>query len=291
MKALIQLAKDHGINARGATLITDRVNRIFELDGSEIIARIRKPISGETVDFGRSVLELERSAATALSEVGALTIQPLRDVEILPIENTWVSFWHKEQFAAIKISGTELAHSVKALESGLSLTDLSLRPLSTWEHAARSARLAHASADARVQNIAVAYDAFDTTLRDIPLFPAHGDAHAGNLLSTDRGWVWLDFEDVSLMPRYWDIATAVARSVVFGWERDVSVEALSSYGEIDWNEFLLSLTARSVQNALLCWEFRGELNENDLVEARIEATDHILKDPNSVRECLRVCSR
>jgi hypothetical protein len=41
----------------------------------------------------------------------------------------------------------------------------------------------------------------DKRLRDLPrdeLVPVHGDAHFGNLIASSRGWLWLDFEDVSL---------------------------------------------------------------------------------------------
>lgn len=35
----------------------------------------------------------------------------------------------------------------------------------------------------------------------------HGDAHAGNLIATRDGLVWIDFEDVCRGPVEWDLAT------------------------------------------------------------------------------------
>lgn len=36
--------------------------------------------------------------------------------------------------------------------------------------------------------------------------PLHGDAHPGNLLATDDGWRWSDFEDTCAGPVEWDLA-------------------------------------------------------------------------------------
>ncbi len=38
----------------------------------------------------------------------------------------------------------------------------------------------------------------------------HGDAGAGNLMATDRGWVWHDFEDTCSGPVAWDLAASTA---------------------------------------------------------------------------------
>jgi Ser/Thr protein kinase RdoA (MazF antagonist) len=38
----------------------------------------------------------------------------------------------------------------------------------------------------------------------------HGDAGAGNLMATDRGWLWHDFEDTCSGPVAWDLAASTA---------------------------------------------------------------------------------
>lgn len=40
-----------------------------------------------------------------------------------------------------------------------------------------------------------------------PRRPLHGDAHTGNLLLTDAGPLWTDFEDVCVGPVEWDLAS------------------------------------------------------------------------------------
>jgi hypothetical protein len=40
--------------------------------------------------------------------------------------------------------------------------------------------------------------------------PLHGDAGPGNLMNTDTGWVWHDFEDTCTGPVTWDLAASTA---------------------------------------------------------------------------------
>lgn len=47
------------------------------------------------------------------------------------------------------------------------------------------------------------------------LYPAHGDAHPGNRLATGIGWRWIDFEDISLMPKFWDLASCIGNTALF----------------------------------------------------------------------------
>ncbi len=54
-----------------------------------------------------------------------------------------------------------------------------------------------------------------------PRRPLHGDAHTGNLLSTRRGFVWLDFEDNCLGPVEWDFAS-----------RTITNEAIAAYSGV-----------------------------------------------------------
>jgi aminoglycoside phosphotransferase (APT) family kinase protein len=83
--------------------------------------------------------------------------------------------------------------------------------------------------------------------------PAHGDAHAGNLLRTDAGWVWCDFEDAARMPRHWDLACAVFRGPLDGeepeWAAAVQRCVLGAApAPADWDAFELALAVRTVQS-------------------------------------------
>jgi Ser/Thr protein kinase RdoA (MazF antagonist) len=53
----------------------------------------------------------------------------------------------------------------------------------------------------------------------------HGDAGAGNLMATDAGWVWHDFEDTCTGPVAWDLAASTASPRLDG------PRILATYGE------------------------------------------------------------
>ena len=53
----------------------------------------------------------------------------------------------------------------------------------------------------------------------------HGDAGAGNLMATDAGWVWHDFEDTCSGPVAWDLAASTASPRLDG------PRILAAYGE------------------------------------------------------------
>ena len=53
----------------------------------------------------------------------------------------------------------------------------------------------------------------------------HGDAGGGNLMATDRGWVWHDFEDTCSGPVAWDLAASTSSQYQDG------PRVLAAYGE------------------------------------------------------------
>jgi Ser/Thr protein kinase RdoA (MazF antagonist) len=53
----------------------------------------------------------------------------------------------------------------------------------------------------------------------------HGDAGAGNLMATDAGWVWHDFEDTCSGPVAWDLAPSAASARLDG------ARVLAAYGD------------------------------------------------------------
>jgi thiamine kinase-like enzyme len=57
--------------------------------------------------------------------------------------------------------------------------------------------------------------------------PIHGDANPGNLIASDRGWLWSDFEEACRGPVGWDLAS-FARTRAFDPEA-----AWAFYGEIN----------------------------------------------------------
>ena len=59
----------------------------------------------------------------------------------------------------------------------------------------------------------------------------HGDVSVGNLLKTQRGPVWIDFEDVCAGPVAWDVAGLVASARSRGHDARYADELLTGYGD------------------------------------------------------------
>jgi Ser/Thr protein kinase RdoA (MazF antagonist) len=58
----------------------------------------------------------------------------------------------------------------------------------------------------------------------------HGDPHAGNLLRTPAGALWVDLEDTCQGTVEWDLACLVANARVLGLDPRPGAAALAAYG-------------------------------------------------------------
>jgi len=58
----------------------------------------------------------------------------------------------------------------------------------------------------------------------------HGDAHIGNVMATERGAIWTDWEDAFVGPIEYDIACLRSKADLFGEERDAIDAMLAAYG-------------------------------------------------------------
>jgi Ser/Thr protein kinase RdoA (MazF antagonist) len=79
----------------------------------------------------------------------------------------------------------------------------------------------------------------------LPEQPIHGDAHKKNVLKTNRGLIWTDFEDACSGPAEWDVACFVRTS---GEDRRT---ALKAYGaDVDLARLEPFSEARDLQGAV-----------------------------------------
>ena len=115
------------------------------------------------------------------------------------------------------------------------------------------------------------------------LIPAHGDAHFRNLIYGPKGWVWIDFEDASLMPPYWDLASALFRTYLYDESREISTHLINEFlvNEQSMESFELALSARTVAsmvfNMLYSLEHQYDSAEIDLlIDRGYELLDEML---------------
>lgn len=135
--------------------------------------------------------------------------------------------------------------------------------LGVWERTRRSAERLMKNSDPRIQSLLEMFHEVDKkmVLETSVLIPSHGDAHAGNLLPSAEGWIWTDFEDVSLMPAYWDLASFVGNLALFNGFQDPTFSYMLNNKKViaDPKAFTFALTARILMSTLgnLDYAFEG----------------------------------
>ncbi len=165
-------------------------------------------------------LTRELQVARHLRAVGVPTVEPAAAVDPgpYPLGADWLALWAYAEPANIApLPGQELVALVERLTAGLKTYGGFLPTLRAWAYVRTVLvwleRRPSPSCEWLYRRLAEA----DLYMRSLPtegLVPSHGDSHRGNLLPTARGWVWGDFEDVGLMPEWWDLASAVANSAL-----------------------------------------------------------------------------
>lgn len=282
MNSLLSVARGAGIRARSVAVLSDHATTVVSFEGTEVVGRVYKSIDGERHDTGREVLERERSLGLHLVKAGVPTARPVEDLDVLPVDDTWVSFWHLEHFEHDEVvSGEQLAESFVVLENALASYPFELPVMPAWNSAGKKAgRAAAASPDERLQNLARRFDEVDEDLKTVTTSAAHGDSHPGNLMKTARGWIWMDLADAGLMPEHWDLATVVTRSVVLDSHHEESRAFLNTYNSLGGRpvrsaDISLSLMARCLQETLICWDMG---DDDAFVERRIERMTQALQE-------------
>lgn len=195
-------------------------NLIIHLAPYPIVARIATVISKEDTEYSYRILDRELRITRHLQSKGVPVLLPtdLSDAGPYDVGGTWMTFW--EYVPPIKLqspSPSEVIELVNGLSVALKDFYDELPVLGVWERTCQSAVRLRKHSDQHIQALLKLFLRVDEQMRLEPrlLIPCHGDAHARNLLPSPKGWVWTDFEDVSLMPAYWDLASFVGNLALF----------------------------------------------------------------------------
>lgn len=231
------LAHENGL-AASPVVLADRSNLVLRLDPHPLVARVAMATSLARV--GMAWLRREVEVARFLDAASAPVTRPASALEPGPYERDGfvLSFWQLERLAATPPSPRGAGEALAACHRALAAYPASALPL--WG-GVEEAREVHARALARGvfdaperARLAAAWERAERILAEAPSRTAsmqavHGDAHLGNVLATDRGAVWTDWEDAFVGPVEWGLACLASRRDLFGEDGEAITQALAAY--------------------------------------------------------------
>jgi thiamine kinase-like enzyme len=168
------------------------------------------------------------------------------------------------------ITPKEAEKSLIKLSNAINTYELQLDRLGLWKRVTSSAHRLRYRNEEQIKELLKEFDYINeelSTLSDKYLVPTHGDAHHGNHLYTDKGWLWTDFEDACIMPKYWDFVSYVSNRVLFNGSNEPIYQYIINntmeINDIDFFHFMLRArmvfaTLSNIDNVLLGYGDSGD---------------------------------
>ena len=258
---LLSSAKLLGLTGITPVILSKSGNVIIHLTPHPIVARVAAVLSEENSELAYYILERELRVAHHLQTSGVPVLLPIHNAGPHNVNGKWATFWNYVPLTQLEpLSPGHAVSLVNDLSLAMKSLSCSIPVLGVWERACQAAARLGEQSDPRIQALLEVFVKVDKQIRMISpeaLIPAHGDAHAGNLLPSPEGWLWIDFEDVSLMPVYWDLASYVGNLVLFNGIQEPTYKYMLNNAEIveDKKEFELALSARTLLSTLSNLDF------------------------------------
>lgn len=237
--AVRELGRELGFAAE-PVLVAERSNLVLRLDLTDgpVIARVALATSSARV--GMQWLRREVEVSRYLSARGAPVTEPALRVDAGPHERRGfvISFWRHEREIAEPPSPAAVGATLATVHRALASYPEDALPV--WggfrearEVMARARATACFDSDER-SRIERAWERAERIVESVAgrtaSFQAvHGDAHVRNVLTTERGTLWTDWEDAFVGPVEWDIASLRSRAELFGEDRELIDAACAAY--------------------------------------------------------------
>lgn len=226
--AAVDLARAHGVNVTEPQVLNDLFSLMIHLRPAPVVARVATWVT----KLRSPVAEWQRreiAVTTYLTQQGTPVVSP--SPELPPGPHTHqgftISFW---TYLVTDPDRTPTAADCSAmlvdLHAALRSYPGELPPLASAVvdlpgviQAARQA--GEVLNDAEVGYLHAAAERLAPLLTEPAgqMQPIHGDAHPGNLIATQDGLVWIDFEDVCRGPVEWNLATMMDPAAVAAHHR------------------------------------------------------------------------
>ncbi|WP_068776768.1 aminoglycoside phosphotransferase family protein [Paenibacillus sp. FJAT-26967] len=254
---VLLIAEKAGLNKVTPIELSNGANLIIHLDPHPIVARIATVLSKEDAAYAYKILDRELRVARHLQSKGVPVLLPSDPIDAGPydIGGTWLTFWEYVPQTHLKPpSPSEAVELVNTLSLGMKDFSCEIPLLGVWERTCESVNRLMNHPDQRIQALLDMFVTADRQMRldTSLLIPCHGDAHTRNLLPSPEGWIWADFEDLSLMPAYWDLASFVGNLALFSGVQEPTFKYILSQinNGPDLAAFGFAVTARILMSTL-----------------------------------------
>lgn len=280
---VLVVAESLGFSNVKPVVLSDAGNLLVHLSPFPVVARVAKLFPGDDARFWRDVCDNEIKVARHLIETGIPVVSYFRDIPPRPycVGDTGMTLWDYVESTPIPtLSGEQAVAMLNDLVRAMSNFPEPLPPLGAWRNAAKAAEnLSSMRDDGRMATLLRVYKHVDEKIQSEVLYPAHGDAHPGNLLASKMGWQWIDFEDVSLMPKFWDLASFVGNTALFHGFNHAMVQTVLRSPEVSYDRlsFQMTLEARVILSTMTNWALAVNGHGDwDFAQAQLQRIDDFL---------------
>ena len=286
----LSMLETMGLTAITPIEINDGGNLIIHLSPYPFVARISTTLSEEDPELAYQIEERELRVADHLRVQNVPVLRYADTVDAGPhnIGGSWMTLWKYEPRVNLqRPSPAEAIKLIGKLSDAMQCYPGELPSLGTWESTCKSAFRLRDNSDPRVQTLLEIFQRVNMKMQNETefLIPCHGDAHIGNLYPSNNGWIWMDFENVSLMPKYWDLACFISILALFKGIQEPTLSCVLDKIEskTDLRSFGLALVARTLTSTLgnLDYALIGHadidfaIKELECAEEFIKQIDHI----------------
>jgi len=183
-------------------------NVLVHLAPAPVVARVATATAIARAGGARAWLERDVEMAGWLAARGAAVVAPADELPPGPHEADGfaLTFWRLVHPEADRPSAARSGRKLRELHEWLDGFPGALEPLSSVLDETR-ALIDRCGLGSLREPLRAARGGIERLA--LPARALHGDAHAGNLLRTDTGLVWTDFEDSCAGPVEWDLACLV----------------------------------------------------------------------------------
>lgn len=243
-----------GLASTAPAVLSDRGNMILHLAPYPVVARVATVLSKQDTALAYQTLERELRVVEHLNARGVPVVSHTSLIDAGPYSagGLVMTLWDYVKPVQLEaLRPHEALCLVSTLTTGMMSYPGELPVLGVWERTCQAAVRLEQHSDHRLQSLLMTFRDVDEKMRSqrVSLVPSHGDAHARNLIASSNGWLWTDFEDACLMPRYWDRASYVANLALFRGLQEPTLRCFVEYAT-DPDEFWMALTARTLMSVL-----------------------------------------